>query len=388
MDTTEFFLMTSKGLPSNLYGYEVRFRQKEYELDERIVSCPIKRTACTYAGDFLIGCEAALDETFLAGYHVNVEVKRAYRNKIEYNAVDDDLVDDDDYPSKWWSVVSCEVRANEVGHAPDWFEESIKFYWTPKQYIYAWYMILGYIAGSSLFFFAAFVVFFAEECIICSRKNAFLSRDRMCLVCRALGSPLPHPEIIARLDAEKAARLLKGARLMKASWKEYCRWQSLRAGVAQMPPLTWRTAKLATWDLLLSSAAAARATGWRLAGWLSCGKVKRWRRPGEEHMSLARFAREAGDSALGACYRAVELASLALTCVTLGKVPRWRRPAPRARIAPLQPMLTNGPRGSVAFSEPPTPLPPGLPPGPNRAEPRSGNVLVIKPKTPPQEASL
>ena len=63
IDSSEFFLMTPQGLPSNLYGFELRFRQKKYPGDEDIVRCPIKRTACDYRGDFLLGCKAALDDT-------------------------------------------------------------------------------------------------------------------------------------------------------------------------------------------------------------------------------------------------------------------------------------------------------------------------------------
>ena len=63
LDTSEFFLPTPRGLPSNLYGYELRFRQKADEEDEAIVRCPLRRSACAYAGNFLLGCTAALDDT-------------------------------------------------------------------------------------------------------------------------------------------------------------------------------------------------------------------------------------------------------------------------------------------------------------------------------------
>ena len=63
MDTSEFFLMTPRGLPSNLYGYEFRFRRKHHELDDTIIKCPLRRTACEYTGHYLLGCQAALDDS-------------------------------------------------------------------------------------------------------------------------------------------------------------------------------------------------------------------------------------------------------------------------------------------------------------------------------------
>jgi hypothetical protein len=64
IDTSEFFVMSPRGLPSNLYGFELRFRQKKFPGDPAVVRCPIKRTACTYSsGNFLLGCKAAIDST-------------------------------------------------------------------------------------------------------------------------------------------------------------------------------------------------------------------------------------------------------------------------------------------------------------------------------------
>lgn len=45
---------------------------------------------------------------------MNVEVKERFRNQKDFNAIDDDLVDETDYTSKWWSVVSCDAVVQEV----------------------------------------------------------------------------------------------------------------------------------------------------------------------------------------------------------------------------------------------------------------------------------
>jgi hypothetical protein len=106
--------MTRWGLPTNVYGYEFRWRRKDFELDTDIIKCPLKRTACDYSGNYLLGCKATLDETYLAGYHVRVQVRERFRNREDFNAVDDDKVQDDDYTKRWWSVISCEAEAFET----------------------------------------------------------------------------------------------------------------------------------------------------------------------------------------------------------------------------------------------------------------------------------
>jgi hypothetical protein len=43
-----------------------------------------------------------------------VQVRERFRNREDFNAVDDDKVDDDDYSKRWWSVISCEAEAYET----------------------------------------------------------------------------------------------------------------------------------------------------------------------------------------------------------------------------------------------------------------------------------
>jgi hypothetical protein len=161
--------------------YEFRWRAKRYELDETVVSCALKRSACTYAGDILIGCTAALDDTYLAGYQVNVELKRVYRNRKAYPAVDDDFVDDEEYPKTWWGVRSCHATAIEVNYPPDTIEEKVKFYWTPKNYVFDEYELTLFFTLPVLFFYLFYVRYFATECVICAKKNAFLNKQGVCV---------------------------------------------------------------------------------------------------------------------------------------------------------------------------------------------------------------
>lgn len=97
-----------------IFSYEFRWEAKRFELDDAIVSCALKRSGCTYSGDILIGCTAALDDTYLAGYLVHVELKRIFRNRRKYPAIDDNFVDDGEYPKTWWAVKSCHAVAFEV----------------------------------------------------------------------------------------------------------------------------------------------------------------------------------------------------------------------------------------------------------------------------------
>lgn len=93
---------------------------------------------------------------------------------------------------------------------PDTITESVKFYWTPRNYVYDWAQLLFYIAGGTFFFYCLWTYYFAGQCIVCNRKMAFLSKHKdttdLCLICRCLGAEMPHPEIVARLRREKAAQ--------------------------------------------------------------------------------------------------------------------------------------------------------------------------------------
>lgn len=88
ISSSENFIMTRKGLPSNVYGFEFRFRQKAYELDTTVIRCPIKRSACKYLGNVLITCDSFLDTTYLKSYSLTVIIKQAFRDKVNYPAED------------------------------------------------------------------------------------------------------------------------------------------------------------------------------------------------------------------------------------------------------------------------------------------------------------
>jgi len=282
MDTAEFYTMTRQGLPHNLYGYEFRWRQKAVELDAEVVRCPLRRSACTYtdSGD-LLGCQATGDDTYLKSYHVNVELKERFRNKEAFNAVDDTLVDDGDFPAKWWSVVSCDATVEEVTSEPFVITESVNFYWTPRNYVYNPLQLCLYIAASLLFFFACWTYYFAGQCIVCNRKMAFLSKKKetldLCLVCRLLGAEMPHPEVASRLRREKAAH--HNQRVMQTSFKGI-KTNALKVlGIHQLPPVTPRTLFLLTRDGLKAGWRSLKSWAWWLASVATCGRVKRHRRP-------------------------------------------------------------------------------------------------------------
>lgn len=115
IDTKDKFLPTRSTLPGNLYGFEFRFRQKAFELDQFVVVCPLKRRACTYIMGIVLKCSPIGDKYFLAGYRLELNIREAFRDRQKYPAVDDDFVDDKFYPKRWWTVQSCTAEAIEVG---------------------------------------------------------------------------------------------------------------------------------------------------------------------------------------------------------------------------------------------------------------------------------
>jgi hypothetical protein len=279
IDSIENFAMIDgKAFPSNVYGYEFRFRGKRYELDSTVVTCPLKRTACNYVGNILIDCAATNDNTYLAGYHVNVELKRSFRDRRTYPAIDDNLIDDEEYPQHWWGVKSCSAVAIEVFHPPDTIQESIKFYWTPENYVFSPYQLSYFVIVPIIFFFVFYVRYFATECVLCGKKNAFLNKNEICLLCRFYGVELPPPTILDRLKAEKAERQFNKT-LNKDAYEDGRRAMCRTFGIHQLPPMTCRSLCYLTYECFECIIVRSKACGWYLITLFTCGRIVRRRRP-------------------------------------------------------------------------------------------------------------
>jgi hypothetical protein len=83
-------------LTTNIYGYEFRMGVEKTLGGPSYISCPLKRSACTYdSNDKLIGC-AESDTLVLYGYHLTLNVIR-YTNNLD----------------SWRGVSSCSAVAFE-----------------------------------------------------------------------------------------------------------------------------------------------------------------------------------------------------------------------------------------------------------------------------------
>jgi hypothetical protein len=125
--------------------------------------------------------------------------------------------------------------------------------------------------------FLLWVYWLAGQCIVCNNKSMFLSKDDLCVLCYCLGAELPHPEIIARLKREKAAR--HNHSLNRLSCGDLKISISRLLGVHQLPPMTRRTALLLCRDGCLHLWGELKALAWVFVSSVTCGRVLRFRRP-------------------------------------------------------------------------------------------------------------
>ena len=102
---------------SNLFGYELRLGAMQYEGDQTVISCPLKRTGCTYEDDgvTLISCDVT--DTYLVGYILTLEVQEYDKNF-----------------SFWTGIKSCSLETLESDtplESGDIFKETIvmKYPW-------------------------------------------------------------------------------------------------------------------------------------------------------------------------------------------------------------------------------------------------------------------
>jgi len=174
------------GPETNFYGYELRMARNEFETDTEIITCPIKRSACTYneSDGTLIFCDVENDDTYLVGVEVTLEVVMMSKNFFS-----------------WRSVRSCSVIATESTvplATGDYFREKYIIYhsvgkhqWNPAQIVLLWLIsVLG-----------IYVVLYycrRQRCIVCAKKLVFF-KD-MCYLCRFYGADPPDPLLLKAME--------------------------------------------------------------------------------------------------------------------------------------------------------------------------------------------
>ena len=190
---TDLFTSTS----TNVYGYEFRFALKPTAGDTTsIVTCPIKRSACTYDGNTITGC-AETDNTYLWGYILTVNV-------IEYS----------DGLTYWRGVSSCSAESIEklVSMEPgDHWTETIHMNYAPAPFKPAapWNMLwLGLFAIVMVY---PVIRFFRHyQCAVCNRRLYLVPWPlKRCAFCLFLNADLPDPYLMEALEA-KGRRIIDG----------------------------------------------------------------------------------------------------------------------------------------------------------------------------------
>ena len=185
---------------TNVYGYEFRFAVKPTAGDNTaIVTCPIKRSACTYDGNTIIGC-ADTDNTYLWGYTLTVNV-------IEYS----------DGLTYWRGVSSCTAIAHEklVSMEPgDHWTETIYMNYAPAPFAPAKPWNLLWLGLAAIVVLYPIVRFCRQyQCIVCNRRLYLVPWPlKRCAFCLFLNADLPDPYLLEALEA-------KGRRVIDADFR-------------------------------------------------------------------------------------------------------------------------------------------------------------------------
>ena len=182
---------------TNVYGYEFRFALKPTAGDNTaIITCPIKRSACTYDGNTITGC-AETDNTYLWGYTLTVNV-------IEYS----------DGLTYWRGVSSCSAVSHEklVSMEPgDYWTETIYMNYSPAPFKPAAPWNLLWLGLFAIVMFYPIVRFCRHyQCTVCNRRLYLVPWPlKRCAFCLFLNADLPDPYMLEALEA-KGRRIIDG----------------------------------------------------------------------------------------------------------------------------------------------------------------------------------
>ena len=180
---------------SNLYGYEFRLGTQESFGGSSFISCPLRRSACSYSPDgALIGCSAN-DDKHLHGYVLDLNVVRYTSNFMS-----------------WRGISSCQattIESNVSLYIGDIFTESIRMNWSEAPFQI--FQPLNLIFFSLFGLIVVYVVLYfgrKKRCPVCEKRVIiFINR---CSVCVFLGAEIPDPLLLKALD-------LKGRRIVDGS---------------------------------------------------------------------------------------------------------------------------------------------------------------------------
>lgn len=181
---------------ANLYGMELRLARNRYDGDTGIISCPLRRSACTYSSEGkTLGCDRSTDHTFLVGYTLTIEVEQ-YSGSFRY----------------WRGASRCSIESYESNwplNATNQFHETIIMKHVPA-------VLPDYTDETKLLFILLLLYFLAygglyalrkKRCCYCQQKLVW--SFNMCLKCWFVGAQPPDPVLLKMME-EKGAKLQGG----------------------------------------------------------------------------------------------------------------------------------------------------------------------------------
>lgn len=194
IDTWNLYCSTSDAINNgvNLFGYELRLARRRTQTDRGVVTCPLRRSACTYAEDgTTLSCDQSSRFTYLIGYTVTIQVKR-YNENFKY----------------WNGVTECNietVESNTSLSSTEKFRET--FILVHKPLNDAQLDNFKILILLVLVIFVLYVgLYFCRKarCVYCQQKLVF--SPKMCYKCRIVGAEMPDPVLMRSLE-EKGERI-------------------------------------------------------------------------------------------------------------------------------------------------------------------------------------
>ena len=170
---------------SNVYGYELRLGAMQYDGDQTIISCPLKRTACTYEDDGVTLIECVADNTYLVGYTLTLEVQEYDKN---FNF--------------WTGIKSCSLVAEESTTplaSGDTFRETIimEYPWDIMNTLDFAKPLIALFIIITLTYIVLYT-FRRKHCVYCQGKLVW--SHELCLRCKFVGAEPIDPILLEALE--------------------------------------------------------------------------------------------------------------------------------------------------------------------------------------------
>jgi len=165
----------------NSFGLQIRLAANRWVGDTEIITCPMKRDACTYdQDDYLVGCEETA--LYMAGFNLTVSIKPK-----------------DDGSARWRNVVRCSAEVWETAAQPTAFRARLVLEDASAEAYALGAAALALLLAALLAAAAAALRYFrTKTCDTCHAK-LFLGVSK-CWKCIFLGAHSPPPALMHMIE--------------------------------------------------------------------------------------------------------------------------------------------------------------------------------------------